>query len=279
MQTYYSIISIHLNHTLQERIGVGMLLVSGDQLYFRVAEEKLSALKGILSAEKVAFAKTYLRNLQREVESTRNQILPGFSDITPQWSSKSYIDYLSKYANNLLQFSEPKALDIPVSPEVFVELFKKWIFESAVLLHIPDRLSAQELVEERLYPKIDQRVNLDVTLTQDIFSDLFLPVEVNFIGKNGSPVIGQAVDFDKRNYDLEYDLTRFGTLIKAVESFENKEGTYFVMGTEPSKNNAKQHQLWSHVLDTGMFRFVDLDELQLIEQFVEENGVEPYFGG
>lgn len=278
MQTYYSIISIHLNHTLQERIGVGMLLVSGDQLYFRVAEDKLAALKGVLSAEKISFARTYLRNLQREVESTRKQILPGFSTITPPWSSKSYMDYLSKYANNLLQFSEPKALDIPVNTNVFAELFKKWIFESAVLSDAPARLSAHELVEERLYPKIDQRVNLDVTLTQDTFSELFLPVEVNFIGKNGSPVIGQAVDFEKRNYDLEYDLTRFGTLIKAVESFENKEGTYFVMGTEPTKNNAKQHQLWSQVLDSGMFRFVGLDELQLIEQFVKQNEVEPYFG-
>lgn len=40
------------------------------------------------------------------------------------------------------------------------------------------------------------------------------------MAKNGTQVIGQRVDFNKRNYDLQYDLTGFTTLIKAVESVE-----------------------------------------------------------
>lgn len=97
------------------------------------------------------------------------------------------------------------------------------------------------------------------------------------MGKNGTQVIGQAMDFNKRNYDLQYDLTRFTTLIKAVESVERHEGTYFIIGQEPDKQYPKNHQLWSQVLDSSMFRFVDIDETPLIENFISENGVEPYF--
>lgn len=108
MQTYYSIISVNINHTLRERIGVGMLLVSGEQLYFRVAEDKLIALKGILSGDKAAFARTYLRNLHREVEHTKTPSIPGLRDSAPSWSSKSYIEYLNRYADNLFHFSNQK---------------------------------------------------------------------------------------------------------------------------------------------------------------------------
>src|SRR5690606_14349600 len=152
MQTYYSIISIAINHTLQERIGIGMLLVDAERRYFRFAEDKLTLLKGLLSADKVAFAKTYLRSLQVEISGLGADMGAHLSP-TRQWSSRSYVEYLNKYANNLVLFSEPKTLDMVVTPEVFERLFSKWIFE--ITDHRPDviKLSIHDEVKERLYPK------------------------------------------------------------------------------------------------------------------------------
>lgn len=277
MQTYYSIISIVVNHSLQERIGVGIVLVSDGRRYFRFSEEKLTSLSRILSTDKIAFVKNYLRHLNDELQRLdvgQSNLLSART--SHRWSSRAYLEYLNKYANNLVLFSAPQPLEIPIDDKVVDTLFSKWIFESTIRAS-ERRLSVHDIVIERLYPNIDTHVNLDVVLTQENFSDLFLPVEVNFIGRNGSQVIGQAIEFDKRNYDVENDLTRFGTLIKAVESAERQEGTYFVMGKEPNKQNTKQHQLWSQVRESSMFHFVDTDELQRIEQFIAEKGVEPYF--
>jgi hypothetical protein len=72
-------------------------------------------------------------------------------------------------------------------------------------------------VKENLFPKIKNRVNLELTLTSNEFENLFAPFEIDFIGINEIPLAGQNIDFEKKHYNLENDITRFVSLTKAIE--------------------------------------------------------------
>ncbi len=129
-----------------------------------------------------------------------------------------------------------------------------------------------------MFPKIKDRVNLTPTLTSEDFENLFTPIGIDFIGINGMPVAGQTIDFEKKHYNLENDVARFVSLTKAIELEGKPRGKYYVLGREPQTNtDKKNHLLWEHIRDSDFLDFVGIDEVGIVEEYIEKNGVRPFF--
>ena len=76
---------------------------------------------------------------------------------------------------------------------------------------------------------------------------------------------------------MENDVTRFVSLTKAIELEGDSRGKYFVLGREPQKKINKNHFLWQQIRDTEFLEFVDVDEVGIIEEYLENNNVMPFF--
>jgi hypothetical protein len=278
MKTIYSVLYITLNTALNEKVSIGLIMSNGAQHIFKHSGQKLLALKGLVSLEKYNFAKSYLKSLETDI-NTSDQKIGLFNDALSkkEWVSEKYINYLANYANNLIQFSESKTIDIAFNTANFKKLFEKYIhvFEEEMLFTTEE--SIYEKVKTKLYPKIDKRVNLDMTLNATHFENLFAPIEVNFIGINGAPVAGQTIKFDKQHYNLENDVARFVSLTKAIEIEGKQNGKYYILGREPENNGDKNHMLWEQIRDSDFLDFVDLDDIGMVEAYIEKNDVKPYF--
>lgn len=281
MRTIFSILYIPISATLDERVSIGLIMSNGEEHFFKYSQQKLHAIKGLLDNESYLILKTYLKSLEKEINTTEENSNMLFSiDIASKakWVNHSYISYLSKYSNNLLQFSEPKFIDVVLSNDVYRRVFEKYIFEYGDEIFVANSPNVYENVRTKLYPKISGKVNIDRTLTSDDFSNLFAPVEVNFIGVNGVPVAGQVFDFEKRHYNLENDITRFISLTKAIELNGQKDGKYFVLGREPqTKPTDKNHMIWTQIRDAKFLDFVDIDEIGIVEEYIDTNHVTPFF--
>ncbi|WP_316844814.1 hypothetical protein [Pedobacter psychrodurus] len=281
MKTLFSILYIPINDTLDEKVSIGLIMFDGERCFFKFASNKLQAVKGLLVNERYHIIKIYLKTLEKEINTTVYNTDARLSfDLTtkPNWVNESYIGYLSKYSNNLVQFSETKTIDIELSGETFKRVFEKYIFQYDELPLIEGTQNIYDKVKAKLYPKIKGKVNIDRTLTADDFENLFAPVEVNFIGINGIPVAGQAFDFEKKHYNLENDVTRFISLTKALELEGQKDGKYFILGREPYLNKSdKNHLMWTQIRDSDFLEFVDIDEIGIVEEYIDKNHVIPYF--
>ncbi|PRZ19127.1 hypothetical protein [Flavobacterium granuli] len=282
MRTIFSILYIPISATLDERVSIGLIMSDGKHHFFKYSHSKLQAIKGLLSNESYLILKTYLKSLEKDIKSTGENTDCLFSiDIASKakWVNHSYISYLSKYSNNLIQFSEPKFIDVALSNDTYRRVFEKYIFEYDEHVHLEDDASSvYQNIKAKLYPKITGKVNIDRILTSDDFANLFAPVEVNFIGVNGVPVAGQVFDFEKRHYNLENDISRFISLTKAIELSGQKEGKYFVLGREPqTKPTDKNHIMWAQIRDAKFLDFVDIDEVGIVEEYIEKNQVTPFF--
>ena len=280
MKTLISILYVPISATLDERVSIGLVMFNDDHQFFKYSQPKLNAIKGLLDNESNTILKSYLKSLEKEINVVAESEKDLFSINKPskaKWVSNSYISYLSKYSNNLLQFSEPKSIDIPLSEVTFRKVFEKYIFQYDE--QIIGRLFTNvfEKVRTNLYPNIEGKVNIDRTLTSLDFENLFAPVEVNFIGVNGVPVAGQTFDFDKKHYFLENDVTRFISLTKALELEGKKDGKYFILGREPLKRFNKNHLMWEQIRDSDFLDFVDIDEVGIIEEYIDRNHVTPFF--
>jgi hypothetical protein len=278
MKTFFSIIYLTLNANLKERISVGMIMSNGEKSLFRFSNNKLGIIKNLIPPQNYTFLKTYFKNLDGELnyDFENNLELDLRRETTNQWINEKYFGYLSRYSNNLIQFSQPKSIEISLNSEDFEKLFHKYIFEK------DDESTAYRpndflhLVKTKLYSKIEAKVNIDAVVNPDDFKELIAPVNVNFIGKNGQIVAGQAIDFAKKFYNLENDLTRFISFTKAVD-FEKGKGHYFLVGEEPNKGDIKNHNIWKHIFESKMVDYVGVDEIDKIQKYIDSHGVTPYF--
>ena len=198
-------------------------------------------------------------------------------DFKSDWINESYLVYLSRYSNNIIQFSEPKTIDVDLNDNTFKRIFEKYIFKFSEDANVQPEFNVHSIVKKQLFPKIQKRVNIEKTLTSDDFENLFAPIDIDFIGVNGIPVAGQTIDFEKSHYYLENDVTRFVSLTKAIELEGDSRGKYFVLGREPQKRVNKNHLLWEHIRDTEFLEFVDISEVGIIEDYIQKNNVRPFF--
>ena len=280
MKTIYSILYVNLNTTLNARVSIGVLVSNGSKNYFKFSSDKLSAFKGILNSERYGLVKSYLKSIDKEIVSDNivdsNKLFIK-RDFKNDWINESYLVYLSRYSNNIIQFSEPKTIDVDLNDNTFKRIFEKYIFKFSNDTNVEPEFNVYSIVKKQLFPKIQEKVNIEKTLTSDDFENLFAPIDIDFIGVNGIPVAGQTIDFEKSHYYLENDVTRFVSLTKAIELEGDSRGKYFVLGREPQKRVNKNHLLWEHIRDTEFLEFVDISEVGIIEDYIQKNNVRPFF--
>lgn len=280
MKTLFSIVYAPISATLDEKVSIGLIMFTGEQHFFKYSVSKLQAIKGLLANENYTILKAYLRTLEKEINNDTEAVDELFgvdSSSNAKWVNTSYISYLSKYSNNLLQFSEAKTIDIELNSSNFKRIFEKYIFQYDEVINLSNTPNIYENVKIKLYPHIIGKVNVDITITTTDFKNLIAPVTVNFIGVNGVPVAGQAIDFEKQHYNLENDVTRFVALTKALELDGQKDGKYFVLGREPVNQKDKNHLMWEQIRDSDFLDFVDIDEIGIVEEYINTKQVVPFF--
>lgn len=278
MKTIYSILYVTLNTALNEKVSIGLLMSDGKYDRFRFSADKLLALKGIIEPERYNLVKGYLKSLESDINVAGDEkVVFENKALKNNWVNEGYISYLSRYSNNLIQFSEPKTIDILFSPENYKRIYEKYIYAFDQKIEEVFVESIFTKVKQELYPKITNRVNLDFALDSSHFENLFAPIEVNFIGINGMPVAGQTIDFDKKHHFLENDIARFVSLTKAIELEGKEKGKYFVLGHEPDKKDDKNHLLWEQIKDSKFLEFVDVNDVDRVEEYIEKHEVKPYF--
>ncbi|WP_329806518.1 hypothetical protein [Flavobacterium facile] len=279
MKTFFSIIYLPLNSNLQEKISVGLVMSNGEQSIFKVSNPKMQIIKGLISSNKFSILKNYFNNIMNEIEPKIDEFRLNIkSEISNNWINESYFSYLNRYSNNLVIYSEPRNIDSEVTLENFKSIFNKYVFEFDEEVNIIKSEDILSKVRTRLFTKIEDRVNLNVTVSSNDFHELLTPVDVNFIGKNGVIVAGQTIDFVKRMYNLENDLTRYISFTKAVDYSSANKGKYFIVGQEPNKiENPSNHRTWKHVRESHLVEYVDLTETEKIQEYIISKGVSPFF--
>jgi hypothetical protein len=272
MRTFYSLLQVPLRPAGREQLNIGLLLVGDHGILFSYSETKLNVLKNLIPVNAFNLLKSYLISL-------KTKIYDDSSLIKAQFSNPEFLNYLSNYNNNLLTFSKPTFLDIEPSDETFQRLFEKFVFEAiheVELSVLAEPLPIYSQVQTKLFPKIEGKVNIERKVTSNDLKSLIAPVKVDFIGKNQVPVAGVTVDFTKSENTLVNSLSKFVSLIHALDKDDRQGGKYFVLGKEPNQNSI-QHQRWEDMRDTGFVEFIDINEIQTVASYIDEHNVKPLF--
>lgn len=133
MKQYYTIFSALLRPEIQEKISVGLLFMNHEEIYFRYSDQKLRAVKSLISDSRFQNTQEYAGYHRRRVYengpvgSKKESHKFSMNSELSQLFSASYIDYLSRYSNNLLVFSAPKELMLDFNEQNFSVLYRRFI--------------------------------------------------------------------------------------------------------------------------------------------------------
>lgn len=271
MRTVYSIISVATQVSFGEQLGIGLLCISGNTVRFHYSEEKLHIIGKLLSPSAKKMALTALQSLQKAVESSAEQEL--FPTTPNLIVSEEYVSYLSRYANNLVQFSVPVNVSVLLDEGVFQQLFRKFIF-SGELFHAalkPER--SIQLFRQQLYTEVSGYTNTHFKVTQTYLPNLIVPVTVDLFGKNAVYVAGQAIDFGQSLQALENSISKYMNVVLS-SAMEERYATCYIIGDEP-ENTTRQHEIWQQVRTNGRLDYVPTNETERIVSYLREHDVKP----
>lgn len=283
MRAFYTILYCPIRPVIDERLSVALLVKGDNKVYFKYSSEKLRIIKGLLPEPAFNLLRTSLRNIYKLFDDNKKVTTIGlFPDeeiplLSTNILDENYINYLSNYTNNLLNFSKPKEIDVDVNEDAFNKLYEKLIFTL-------DRNGGAkrdfEKIKDVVNPLIEPHVNIDIELTSKQITNLIVPTPLWFIGKNEQDVTGEAIDFDKATRYLEQDIREHLYLLQVLrDSKKNYHGKHFVVGTEPDQSNQISHSIWNSLRNLPYITYLLPDEIGQITEYVKEHQVEPYFKG
>jgi hypothetical protein len=284
MALHYTIVFITPNPAIQEKIAVGLLLFNRNEVYYKFSPVKLQLVKNILGKDVFKLVQDGLKSLSAKVAGENNNyhLANGFrlfkhQDIAIDFTAE-YINYLSRYKNNVISYTEPLAIAIEPSEEILIKLFNTFIGEaesdkSSVIRHERpiDRL------KQNYHEQLTKHFIEDKTISYNEVKGLFVPVKVDLVGKNEKDVFVQSIFMEAKPDTIIQEISTF-YLLKDTYKKNNSPMQDFVLAAEPPKEQKKQHELWKHLFESKEFNYVDVSEAEKIIEYAEEHNVKPVFG-
>lgn len=272
MQSHFSILSVSIRPDIQEQVTIGLLLVGNDSVHFRFSKNKLAIVRELLSQQANKYLKDTLRQISiaalKENEKLKG-LFSGQETISKSYSV-GYLEYLSRYSNNLVTFSTPKIIELESSKSLYETLFKKYIDEFAFIEKVSE-LRNFDNYRNNFFTKVQPYFNVEKEISSREVPGLILPVKVDLIGRNEKEVYAQAVDLERQNYHIQNDIAVLLMLHNALGMAKG-----FHISSEPdNKLFPSQHETWKSLKNFKDSEYVDLSEVQKIEDYAIKHGVEP----
>lgn len=280
MNSFYSILYAGINPASGDKLAVGLFLRGGDRPRFAWSKHRVTLVRELMGGDAQRLLAQNLNALQRKAEEP-NASLPDLfnGDAAPKAAyelNEPYFQYLSRYSNNLLTFGPVTAIALEATDQKFNELFRLLVDDRSMAIGKHLRKDIDE-AKVQLKERIASRVNWDAELTQQDVPGLLLPtIRLDFIGRNGKDVVGEVVDFEKREYFLEADINKLDTVTHVLEQ-QGTLGKAFVVGDEPDKEeHPHQHLAWSALKNSKRIELVPTNEIGRVAEHLERQNVKPW---
>lgn len=273
MKSHYTILSAAVRPNIDEKLTIGLLLVSGNEVYFEYSKNKLSSVKTLIEASLYKYLTETVRQIEKAVEFEKSKKETTLEmDAMNHQFSEGYLSYMSRYSNNLLIFSAPIQIDLPADASLFDFLYKKYVDAVGVS---EKKTKAVQLVKDEFYPKVNAYYNTNFKITPQLLPGLPLTVDIDVVGKNEIEVFAQIIDFERNDYNIRQDVLELDSIINIYGVGKTKN---FIVGNEPDKKRyVKGYNLWQELRNWRKADFVAIDEIDILKEYAEQHGVKPLF--
>lgn len=251
MKSLLSIIYLQTNAVSNEKIAVGLLAISENEVFFHVSENKLKIAAKLTSNDVLKHAELSFALIANKVAETNKENKSHSLLKNDSLFTKEYISYLNKYSKGLMQFDMPKSYAGLIDKKMFKILFQQFIdvWEDKLQIEKKAVHFTTQIKKQLNKPVFTQKVDIDYTLSPQKIEGLLKPQDITLISKNGNILAVQAIDFNnseevitKHTYELEVIINCLQKLGKQSINSEH-QGNYYMLFNKPAKNSPQEKLL------------------------------------
>ena len=271
MKTFFSIVSIQTNPISSEKVVMGVLAITENEIYFDYSKSK-SGLLDKLAPTKIgigSMAKNALQQIKQKVAEANKALAKDQKHLVFEKSifSKDYISYLNKYNNGILHFSEPAILPFDFTTKKFAQYYYNFIGELITIAPKKEHITFAKKIKpafekEGLEDKADLKFSFDPLWFQKILKD----TPISLITKNGAIQAIQAIDFNLGEQTVVNHLYETNIIQESLQLFSQKSKSKInkiKIAFEEPKINTPHHTLFdlSYKNYKDIFEFITPDML------------------
>lgn len=263
-----SVLYLRTNSHSDEKIAVG-LFAYGEKRYFSYSLKKIKKANDVIDVDIRSVIEKGLKKIESDINDyNKNSI--KFSDMG---LNESALKYLNTYSKGILEFEEPKPIALEINDKNYKRLFKLLVDskENRKEKTASFKHKFNKKLEHEAFNKIDKNYKISPDYLNTYYSH-----KVDFIGKNGSFLVGNGIDFDKLNLEtIDKNIISFNRIIHSLENISKSQnlpkGSYNLFTVKPKDKERKIFFEKVHNDKKKLFNLSMLDEIDMITQNLEKN--------
>lgn len=283
MASYYSILKFVNNDVSQESISLGLFVISGPKLFFKLSEKKVNFAHKLNPESKklMGFA---LKNLIKHFNFGANKndlFLPSQAD------HKEYLNRLSNYNNGILQFSKPAFIKKDFDQKIFQCYFDELIgseLDKASELHQAQLSEFNLKLESKLYSPLRSQIDVDYMLKQSSLPSLFFDFHFDGLGVNGAMYGVKAIDFNSKKVNaLRAEIAEYESVIDRLKKFAsqnniNGQHQYYLLADPYLGSSPSNFDLYSILESEEMpsFKLANTSDIKGIVKEIQQNKAQKF---
>lgn len=274
MKKFYTILKLSPNAATQDSVALGIIYFDGLNIKHYLSERKLKVAKRLISDKNIDFdfvLHQVFDNLKNE-DHNKNEakLFSDFNDFT----NTSFYSYLNRYANGLIQFSEPKHLLVDDSNDYFDKLvyalFHETITDEVKTIDDSSKKLAT-IIREKLLNKVENKIHVNYKFNPKQFPSIYFNYEMDCIGLNGSLIGAKSLQFNKTFETLDKNIAHYFILLSSLSNQYNKslkDNNFYLISEEPEVIDSREHKLWESVKKNELISVIHPEESDLVAEQV-----------
>jgi hypothetical protein len=211
-----SILYIKTSSHTDEKISIGLFASSSEKKYFSYSNKKINIANSIIETNVAPSIVHTLKNIKKEIDAYNNSPLK-FNDFGLNEAS---FNYLNTYSKGILSFEKLKPVGIEINDNSFDSLFNLLIDSAAEkenVISFTKRFNSK--LKHKAFDKIDKKYEIASSILGTYASH-----KVDFIGKNGSLLVGTSIDFNSRPETIDRIILEYNVIIKSLNKLSIDRG-------------------------------------------------------
>lgn len=278
MVSHLSVIKYVNNPLSNENIALGLIVLCGDKVYFKISDEKTGIVKKLnaKSSKLLEFSLKHLNDFISEDSIDQSGKLIKFK----KKLDVDFLERLCNYSNGIVQISKPSPVQKQVDDKVFMDYFKLYIGEERVQIDEPSSISPmQQNIQNKLYAPLKDKIDVDYTLKQKQLPTLFFDFHFDGVGVNGAMYAAKSVDFNNKRIDqIRKDVSDYESVIERLNDFAKKKGItgqhqYYLIADPYNGSSPSYMDLYSILKQNNMplFKLISSADLQTLVSMILRN--------
>lgn len=204
-------------HT-NEMVCVGLFAISGERRFFSYSTKKIKIADSLIEEKLFKGLEDGLKRMRKEIDLLNADSIFGLDNRFTESTWK----YLNNYSKGLFYFDDLKPLDLELTSESFAKLFDVLVgFKNDEPVQRLTNFSSKfkSILKREAFNKVDKEYPIKSNIIKT-----YAPHKVDFIGKNGSLIVGQAIDFNHKPVTIDKSLGEYARIVRGLNEFSHDRG-------------------------------------------------------